>query len=83
VVRSSRPTILFATGRTACTGDIGLETIDLSPGSRLDVDDTCLVRSRRRLLTPCDANHRALLTHQGKYQAGWPAPPSVLAPTGS
>jgi dihydrolipoamide dehydrogenase len=36
--------ILFATGRTPNTGDIGLETVGLSPGSWLDVDDTRLVR---------------------------------------
>ena len=63
--------ILFATGRTPNTGDIGLETIDLSPGSWLDVDDTCLVRGVDGdwLYAMGDANHRALLTHQGKYQA--------------
>jgi dihydrolipoamide dehydrogenase len=63
--------ILFATGRTPNTGDIGLETIGLSPGSWLDVDDTCLVRGVDGdwLYAMGDANHRALLTHQGKYQA--------------
>lgn len=63
--------ILFATGRTPNTGDIGLETIGLSPGSWVDVDDTCLVRGVDGdwLYALGDANHRALLTHQGKYQA--------------
>ena len=63
--------ILFATGRTPNTGDIGLQTIGLSPGSWLDVDDTCLVRGVDGdwLYAMGDANHRALLTHQGKYQA--------------
>ncbi|OBF26065.1 pyridine nucleotide-disulfide oxidoreductase [Mycobacterium sp. ACS1612] len=63
--------ILFAIGRTPNTGDIGLETIGLTPGSWLDVDDTCLVRNVDAgwLYAMGDANHRALLTHQGKYQA--------------
>ncbi|WP_101950719.1 NAD(P)/FAD-dependent oxidoreductase [Mycobacterium sp. 3519A] len=63
--------ILFAIGRTPNTADIGLETIGLTPGSWLDVDDTCLVRGVEDnwLYTMGDANHRALLTHQGKYQA--------------
>ncbi len=63
--------ILFAIGRTPNTADIGLETIGLTPGSWLDVDDTCLVRAADGdwLYALGDANHRALLTHQGKYQA--------------
>jgi dihydrolipoamide dehydrogenase len=63
--------ILFATGRTPNTGDIGLETIGLQPGSWLDVDDTCSVRGVKGdwLYALGDVNHRALLTHQGKYQA--------------
>ncbi|UNC03074.1 NAD(P)/FAD-dependent oxidoreductase [Mycolicibacterium boenickei] len=63
--------ILFATGRTPNTADIGLETVGLLPGSWLDVDDTCTVRGVGGdwLYGLGDANHRALLTHQGKYQA--------------
>jgi len=63
--------VLFATGRTPNTADIGLETIGLTPGEWLDVDDTCLVRGVADdwLYALGDANHRALLTHQGKYQA--------------
>ncbi len=63
--------ILFATGRTPNTADIGLETIGLQPGSWLDVDDTCSVRGVEGdwLYALGDVNHRALLTHQGKYQA--------------
>jgi dihydrolipoamide dehydrogenase len=62
--------VLFATGRTPATDDIGLETIGLTPGSWLDVDTTCLVRGvDGAWLYACgDVNHRALLTHQGKYQ---------------
>ncbi|ULP49421.1 dihydrolipoyl dehydrogenase family protein [Mycolicibacter virginiensis] len=63
--------ILFATGRTPLTGDIGLETVGLTPGDWLEVDDTCRVRAvDEGWLYACgDANHRALLTHEGKYQA--------------
>ncbi|MFB7494382.1 dihydrolipoyl dehydrogenase family protein [Streptomyces sp. NPDC056161] len=62
--------ILFATGRTPGTDDIGLETVGLTPGSWLDVDTTCLVRGVDGgwLYALGDVNHRALLTHQGKYQ---------------
>ncbi|HET6988987.1 MAG TPA: NAD(P)/FAD-dependent oxidoreductase [Kribbella sp.] len=62
--------VLFAIGRRPLTGDIGLETVDLPPGSWLDVDDTCRVRGTDGWLYALgDVNHRALLTHQGKYQA--------------
>lgn len=62
--------ILFATGRAPLTDDIGLETVAVRPGSWLDVDDTCLVRGVDGgwLYAAGDVNHRALLTHQGKYQ---------------
>ncbi|MCV7027767.1 pyridine nucleotide-disulfide oxidoreductase [Mycobacterium sherrisii] len=62
--------VLFATGRTPLTDDIGLETIGLSPGSWLDIDDTCRVQAVKEgwLYAAGDVNHRALLTHQGKYQ---------------
>lgn len=63
--------VLFATGRTPNTTDIGLETIGLAPGAWLAVDDTCRVRGANNewLYALGDVNHRALLTHQGKYQA--------------
>jgi pyruvate/2-oxoglutarate dehydrogenase complex dihydrolipoamide dehydrogenase (E3) component len=62
--------ILFATGRAPLTDDIGLATVGLTPGSWLDVDDTCRVRAIDDgwLYAAGDVNHRALLTHQGKYQ---------------
>jgi len=62
--------VLFATGRAPLTDDIGLQTIGLTPGSWLDVDDTCRVRAVGDgwLYAAGDVNHRALLTHQGKYQ---------------
>jgi len=63
--------ILFATGRAPLTDHIGLETVGLAPRSWLDVDDTCRVRDITEgwLYAVGDANHRALLTHEGKYQA--------------
>ncbi|OBB48159.1 NAD(P)/FAD-dependent oxidoreductase [Mycobacterium sp. 852002-51961_SCH5331710] len=63
--------ILFATGRDPNTADIGLETVGLQPGDWMDVDDTCLAAGVEGewLYALGDVNHRALLTHQGKYQA--------------
>ncbi|MPY34499.1 NAD(P)/FAD-dependent oxidoreductase [Streptomyces adustus] len=61
--------ILFATGRAPRTEDIGLDTIGLEPGSWLPVDDTLRVTGNDWLYAVGDVNHRALLTHQGKYQA--------------
>jgi pyruvate/2-oxoglutarate dehydrogenase complex dihydrolipoamide dehydrogenase (E3) component len=62
--------VLFATGRAPLTDYIGLQTVGLTPGSWLDVDDTCRVRAIEDgwLYAAGDVNHRALLTHQGKYQ---------------
>ncbi|MGW6579938.1 dihydrolipoyl dehydrogenase family protein [Streptomyces globisporus] len=61
--------ILFATGRAPRTDGLGLETVGLEPGSWLTVDDSCLVEGTDWLYAVGDVNHRALLTHQGKYQA--------------
>jgi dihydrolipoamide dehydrogenase len=63
--------ILFATGRAPRTDDIGLETIGLTPGDWLTTDDTLTVIAAPGdwLYAAGDVNHRALLTHQGKYQA--------------
>ncbi|KOV97019.1 pyridine nucleotide-disulfide oxidoreductase [Streptomyces sp. NRRL B-1140] len=61
--------ILFATGRAPRTDDIGLESIGLDPGSWLPVDDSLRVSGHDWLYAVGDVNHRALLTHQGKYQA--------------
>jgi len=62
--------VLFATGRAPNSDDIGLQTVGLTPGSWLDVDDTCRVKAVKDgwLYAAGDANHRALLTHEGKYQ---------------
>lgn len=63
--------LLVATGRRPRTADIGLETVGLRPGAWLDVDDSMLVAGvdGTWLYAAGDVNHRALLTHQGKYQA--------------
>lgn len=61
--------VLVATGRTPRTGDLGLDAVGLTPGEWLDVDDTLRVRGYDWLYAVGDVNHRALLTHQGKYQA--------------
>jgi dihydrolipoamide dehydrogenase len=61
--------ILFATGRAPRTDDIGLDTVGLEPGSWLEVDDSLRVQGTDWLYGVGDVNHRALLTHQGKYQA--------------
>jgi pyruvate/2-oxoglutarate dehydrogenase complex dihydrolipoamide dehydrogenase (E3) component len=61
--------VVVATGRAPATHDLGLETVGLEPGAWLDVDDTLRVRGHDWLYAVGDVNHRALLTHQGKYQA--------------
>lgn len=62
---------LVATGRRPRTGDLGLESVGLEPGRWLDVDETCRVTAVGDgwLYAAGDVNHRALLTHMGKYQA--------------
>ncbi len=62
--------VLVAAGRAPRTDDLGLESIGLSPGSWLDVDDTCQVSGIDGgwLYAAGDVNHLALLTHMGKYQ---------------
>ena len=61
--------VLVATGRTPRTADLGIDAVGLAPGEWLDVDDTMLVRGTDWLYAVGDVNGRALLTHQGKYQA--------------
>jgi len=63
--------LLVATGRRPRTTDIGLETVGLQPGQWLNVDDSCRVTAVAGgwLYAVGDVNHRALLTHMGKYQA--------------
>lgn len=63
--------ILFATGRAPHTADVGLETVGLTPGDWLRVDDSYRVTDVADgwLYGVGDVNQRALMTHQGKYQA--------------
>jgi dihydrolipoamide dehydrogenase len=63
--------ILVATGREPRTGDLGLETVGLQPGSWLETDDHLQVTGADGgwLYAAGDVTHRALLTHMGKYQA--------------
>ena len=64
--------VLVATGRRPRSASVGLETVGLAPGSWIDVDETMLVNGAegegKWLYAVGDVNHRALLTHQGKYQ---------------
>ncbi|GGR43780.1 dihydrolipoamide dehydrogenase [Nocardioides luteus] len=67
--------VLVATGRVPNTKDLGLEHVGLEPGSWLEVDDALAVvggdgqLESGWLYAAGDVNHRALLTHHGKYQA--------------
>jgi pyruvate/2-oxoglutarate dehydrogenase complex dihydrolipoamide dehydrogenase (E3) component len=66
--------ILVATGRTPRTTGLGLGSVGLEDGDWLAVDDTMLVDAPTNADEPWlyavgDVNHRALLTHEGKYQA--------------
>lgn len=61
--------ILVAAGRTPNTDDLGLEGLGLEPGY-LEVDDRLAVLGVPGdwLYAVGDVNHRAALTHMGKYQ---------------
>ncbi|MBD0672554.1 dihydrolipoyl dehydrogenase family protein [Streptomyces sp. CBMA156] len=63
--------VLYATGRAPRTADVGLEQVGLKPGDWLEADDSCTVLGvdGEWLYAVGDVNRRALLTHQGKYQA--------------
>lgn len=63
--------ILVAVGRRPLTDDIGLETVGLTPGQYIEVDDGmgAVGVDGDWLYVVGDANGRALLTHTGKYQA--------------
>lgn len=63
--------LLVATGRTFNTDDLGLETVGLEAGGPLTTDDLLRVSDvdGEWLYAAGDVNGRALLTHQGKYQA--------------
>lgn len=59
--------LLVATGRRPALDDLGLDAVGLD--AELAVDDTMLVAGTDWLYAVGDVNGRALLTHQGKYQA--------------
>ncbi len=63
--------IVVATGRTPNSEDIGLETVGLTPGGPVTVDDHLTVTgvAGEWLYAIGDLCGRALLTHMGKYQA--------------
>lgn len=59
--------LLVATGRRPATAGLGLEAVGLE--ERFTVDDSMRVTGTDWLYAVGDVNGRALLTHQGKYQA--------------
>jgi pyruvate/2-oxoglutarate dehydrogenase complex dihydrolipoamide dehydrogenase (E3) component len=68
--------VFLAVGRGPNTKDLGLSRVGLIPGTWLPVNETMQVLddsgsplSGGWLYAVGDVNHRALLTHQGKYQA--------------
>ncbi|RZS59195.1 dihydrolipoamide dehydrogenase [Microcella putealis] len=61
--------VVVATGRRAATDDLGLDTIGLTAGDWIEVDDTMRVTGHDWLYAVGDVTGRVLLTHQGKYQA--------------
>jgi dihydrolipoamide dehydrogenase len=60
--------LLVAVGRRPLTDDLGLETVGLSPGAPVEVDERMQVPGVPWLYAIGDANGRSLLTHAGKYQ---------------
>ncbi len=66
-VRASE--VLVATGRTPNSDRLGLEVLGLAPDGPVEADDTLLVSGTDWLYAVGDINGRAMLTHQGKYQA--------------
>ena len=63
--------LLVAAGRRPRTDDVGLEVVGLEPGRTLTTDGSLRVEGVEGgwLYAAGDVNGRALLTHQGKYQA--------------
>ncbi|MFG2041718.1 dihydrolipoyl dehydrogenase family protein [Dactylosporangium sp. NPDC048998] len=61
--------LLVATGRVPDTGNLGLETVGLSPGGYLKVDEHTRIPGKDWLYVIGDLNGRALFTHMAKYQA--------------
>jgi dihydrolipoamide dehydrogenase len=61
--------LLCASGRRHLTGEAGLETVGVEVDGRVEVGDDLRVPGLDWLYVVGDANGRALLTHEGKYQA--------------
>jgi pyruvate/2-oxoglutarate dehydrogenase complex dihydrolipoamide dehydrogenase (E3) component len=66
--------LLVAVGRRPATTDLGLETVGLTPGKPVEVDERLLATGIDQsddewLYAVGDCNGVALLTHMGKYQA--------------
>jgi dihydrolipoamide dehydrogenase len=62
--------ILVAVGRRPATRELGLESVGLTPGRYVDVDDRLRATGVEGgwLYAVGDCNGRAMLTHMGKYQ---------------
>jgi dihydrolipoamide dehydrogenase len=62
--------VLVAAGRRPATGELGLETVGLTPGRYIEVDDRlrAVGTDGDWLYAIGDCNGRAPLTHMGKYQ---------------
>lgn len=63
--------LLVATGRVPRTGDLGVDTVGLTPGKGLVVDDSMTVRDVPGgwFFGAGDVTGRSATTHQGKYEA--------------
>jgi pyruvate/2-oxoglutarate dehydrogenase complex dihydrolipoamide dehydrogenase (E3) component len=63
--------VLVAVGRRPATSDLGLDTVGLTPGKYVEVDERlrAVGVAGGWLYAVGDVNGRALLTHMGKYQA--------------
>jgi pyruvate/2-oxoglutarate dehydrogenase complex dihydrolipoamide dehydrogenase (E3) component len=61
--------VLVAVGRRPLTADLGLESVGLTGGDWVKVDDRLQVPDQPWLYAVGDVNRRSLLTHAGKYQA--------------
>jgi len=61
--------LLVAVGRRPLTGDLGVQTVGLTPGRVIEVDEHLRVPGQEWLYAVGDVNGRSLLTHMAKYQA--------------
>ena len=61
--------LLVAVGRRPLTDELGLESVGLTAGDWVTVDDRLRVPGHPWLYAVGDVNRRSLLTHAGKYQA--------------